>query len=103
MACPHSTIRRRLRAVSLPLLAAALVSSCAVKAPPDTAAIKEQALPALQTPAQWAVTTVPGVGAVVEGWLGRLAELTGAQSIVTEHPEHAVGSAGPCRFAVRWD
>ena len=52
-----------------PLVVATMVSSCGVKAPPDTAAIKEQALPALQTPAQWAVTTAPGVGAVVEGWL----------------------------------
>ena len=68
MASPNVTIRRRLRAVSVALLVALLVSGCAVKAPPDTVAIKEQALPALQTPAQWAVTA-PGVGAVVEGWL----------------------------------
>jgi NodT family efflux transporter outer membrane factor (OMF) lipoprotein len=69
MACPHITIRRRLRAVTAPLLVATMVSGCALKAPPDTAAIKEQALPGVQVPAQWAVTTVPGVGAVVEGWL----------------------------------
>ena len=69
MACLHTTVRRQLRAVAAPLVVATMVSSCAVKAPPDTAAIKEQALPALQTPAQWAVVAVPGVGAVVEGWL----------------------------------
>src|SRR6187431_1846068 len=69
MACPHSTTRRRLRAATAPLLVATMVSGCALKAPPDTAAIKEQALPGVQVPAQWAVTTVPGVGAVVEGWL----------------------------------
>ena len=45
-----------------------MMAGCALKAPPDTAAIKEQALPALQAPAQWAVAA-PGVGAVVEGWL----------------------------------
>ena len=70
MACPHSTIRRRLRAVATPLatgLVAAMVSGCALKAPPDAAAIKEQALPALQAPAQWTVAApgVPGVGAVI--------------------------------------
>ena len=32
---------------------AAMVAGCALKTPPDAAAIKEQALPALQTPAQW--------------------------------------------------
>ena len=61
------TLRRRLRA-ALSLLAAAAISSCAVKTPPDAAALREQALPALQSPAQWAVPA-PGVGAVVDGWL----------------------------------
>jgi NodT family efflux transporter outer membrane factor (OMF) lipoprotein len=69
MACQHLTLRRRLHAAAVPLVVATMVSSCGVKAPPDTAAIKEQALPALQTPPQWTVTAVPGVGAVVEGWL----------------------------------
>ena len=69
MACTLLMLRRRLLAAAGPLVVATMVSSCAVKAPPDTAAIKEQALPALQTPADWAVVRVPGVGAVVEGWL----------------------------------
>ena len=30
-----------------------MMSGCVLKTPPDAAAIKEQALPALQTPAQW--------------------------------------------------
>ncbi len=45
-----------------------MVASCALKTPPDAAAIKEQALPTLQTPAQW---TAPGAGAlgVADNWL----------------------------------
>ena len=66
MACPHITLHRRLLATGL---AAAVAAGCAVKAPPDTAAIKEQALPALQTPADWTHPGVPGAGAVVKGWL----------------------------------
>jgi multidrug efflux system outer membrane protein len=48
---------------------AAIAAACGLKAPPDTAAIKEQALPALQAPAEWPVNRGPGAGAVVEGWL----------------------------------
>jgi multidrug efflux system outer membrane protein len=74
MACPHLTIRRRLRAAATPLatgLVAAMISGCVLKNAPDTTAIKEQALPALQAPAEWTVAApgVPGVGAVVTGWL----------------------------------
>jgi NodT family efflux transporter outer membrane factor (OMF) lipoprotein len=70
MDCPHRTIRLTLRAVTAPLAVVVVttIAGCALKAPPDTAAIKEQALPALQTPADWTVNA-PGVGAVVEGWL----------------------------------
>jgi outer membrane protein, multidrug efflux system len=68
MASPHLTIRRRLRTVSAPLLVATMVAGCALKAPPDAGALKEQALPALQAPAEWPVTA-SGVGAVVDGWL----------------------------------
>ena len=74
MACPHLTIRRRLRAAATPLatgLVAAMISGCVLKNAPDATAIKEQALPALQAPAEWTVAApgVPGVGAVVTGWL----------------------------------
>ncbi len=43
-------------------------ASCALKAPPDAAAVKEQALPTLQTPAQF---TAPGAGAgsVSDNWV----------------------------------
>ena len=71
MACLHLTIRRRLRAAATPLatgLAAAMISGCVLKTAPDATAIKEQALPALQAPAEWSVAA-PGVGAVVTGWL----------------------------------
>lgn len=62
------TIRRRLRAAAVAIAATAMISGCALKTPPDTAAIKEQALPALEPPADWKVAA-PGVGAVVDGWL----------------------------------
>ena len=68
MACASGTIRFRLHSIGLALLAAAMVSGCALNAPPDTAAIKGQALPGLQTPADWKVSG-PGAGAVIEGWL----------------------------------
>ncbi len=71
MACPHLTIRRRLRHCAYPLAAGLLattIAGCALKSPPETAALKEQALPALQLPADW-VVTAPGTGAVVAGWL----------------------------------
>ena len=71
MARPRLTARRRLQAIAAPLatgLVATMVAGCALKKPPDAAAIKEQALPGLQTPAQW---TAPGAGAgaVADNWL----------------------------------
>jgi outer membrane protein, multidrug efflux system len=63
MACPHITLRRRLLATGL---AATVAAGCAVKAPPDAAAIKQQALPTLQTPAAW---TTSAAGTVTSGWL----------------------------------
>ena len=44
------------------------MAGCALKKPPDAAAIKEQALPTLKTPEQW---TAPGAGAgaVSDDWL----------------------------------
>jgi hypothetical protein len=54
------------------------------------------------------VTVDPGPGnrlvcALIEGWLMRLVELVGASSVLPEHPQHAVGAGGPCRFALRWE
>ena len=48
--------RCRLQAIAAPLaigLVATMVAGCALKTPPDAAAIKEQALPTMQMPAQW--------------------------------------------------
>jgi NodT family efflux transporter outer membrane factor (OMF) lipoprotein len=49
-------------------LAAALLAGCALKAPPERDEVREQALPNLAVPAQWAQ---PGgaAGAVSSGWL----------------------------------
>ena len=65
------TARRWLRPVAAPLatgLVATMLAGCALKTPPDAAAIKEQALPTMQPPAQW---TAPGAGpgAVADNWL----------------------------------
>jgi len=65
------TDRRRLQAFVTPLasaLLAAMVAGCALKKPPDAAAIKEQALPTLKSPAQWAAPGA-GAGAVSDNWL----------------------------------
>ena len=65
------TARRWLQASAAAVaigLMATMVAGCALKAPPDAAAIREQALPTLQAPAQW---TAPGAGAgvVADNWL----------------------------------
>jgi diguanylate cyclase (GGDEF)-like protein len=49
----------------------------------------------------------PGSGhrvlcALVEGWLLRLAELTGGRQAAIEHPEHTKDGTGACRFRMRW-
>ena len=58
------TARRWLHATTAPLaaglVAAMMIAGCALKTPPDAAAIKEQALPTLQIPAAW---TAAGAGA----------------------------------------
>ncbi len=70
MARSRSTARRRLRSIAA-IVATGLVATmagCALKKPPDAAAIKEQALPALQTPAQWTAAGA-GAGTVSDNWL----------------------------------
>jgi multidrug efflux system outer membrane protein len=84
--------RRRLQAIAAPLatglvaMVATMNAGCVLKKPPDAAAVKEQALPAVQTPAQW---TAPGAGAgnVSDNWLAsfRDDQLTAA---VTEAIAH---------------
>jgi outer membrane protein, multidrug efflux system len=76
MACRHITFRRRLLPAGLAITMAA---GCAVKSPPDAAALKEQALPTVQTPAGW---TSPTVGAVVDGWLATFQDEQLAAAVV---------------------
>ena len=71
---PPPRLRRgfaRLQAIAASFaigLVATMLAGCALKAPPDAAAVKEQALPTLQTPAQF---TAPGAGAgsVSDNWV----------------------------------
>jgi outer membrane protein, multidrug efflux system len=69
----HVSVRGRHLASASPLVAAlvaTLVAGCALKKAPDTAAIKEQALPALRTPGQWAKAgAVAQAGTVSDNWL----------------------------------
>jgi NodT family efflux transporter outer membrane factor (OMF) lipoprotein len=72
MACRHSSHRRRLtgrtRAILLALASATLLPTigCALKQPPDAAAIKEQSMPAVKVPPQWSGLES---GAVADNWL----------------------------------
>ena len=45
------------------------MAGCALKTPPDAAAIKEQALPGVQTPAQWTAPGAARAGTVSDNWL----------------------------------
>ncbi len=70
MARLRSNARPPLRSIAA-LVATGLVATmagCAVKKPPDAAAIKEQALPGLQTPAQWTAAGA-GAGTVSDNWV----------------------------------
>ena len=65
--------RRRspwIQRLSVPLAAAALtiLAACALKKPPDAAAIKESALPTVTLPAQWTAAGA-GAGTVADNWL----------------------------------
>ena len=63
------TVPRRCQAIAVVVAAlAAAMSGCALKTPPDTAAIKEQALPAVQAPAQFSGAGATAA-AVADGWL----------------------------------
>src|SRR6185369_9547762 len=71
MARSRPTTRRPLRPL-VTLLAGGLVTTlgagCALKAPPDATAIKEQALPGMQPPAAWTAAGA-GSGLVANNWL----------------------------------
>ena len=64
MACPHITLRRRLLATGL---VTTMAAGCALKSPPDAAAIKGQSMESVKVPVEWPVAT--HVGAVVDGWI----------------------------------
>ncbi len=71
MTPPRLSAGRRLQAAVASLataLVATMVAACALKKPPDAAGIKEQALPTLQTPAQWTGAGA-GAGEVSDNWL----------------------------------
>jgi outer membrane protein, multidrug efflux system len=83
------TARRRVQAMATLLasgLVATLLAACALKPPPDTATIKEQALPGLEAPAQWTARGA-GAGGVTDGWLAsfRDEQLTAAVNEAIAH------------------
>src|SRR5688572_32064380 len=89
MARPDMTVRRRLQVLAIPLvsgLVATLVAGCVLKDPPDTAAIKAEALPELQMPTQF-VEAGAAAGSVAEGWLAsfRDDQLTAAVAEAIAH------------------
>jgi diguanylate cyclase (GGDEF)-like protein len=58
-------------------------------------------------PGRMKVAVDPGpphrlVCAVIEGWLGRLVELSGGTDVVIDHPDHDATGAAACGFALRW-
>jgi outer membrane protein TolC len=57
------------RLVAAIVALAALTSACALKAPPDPADLRRQALPNLQLPERWATDGAEGAP-VTAGWLG---------------------------------
>ena len=72
---PLPRLRRgfaRLQAMAVPLatalVAVSTVAGCGLKKPPDAAALKEQALPTLQTPTDWTAKGA-GSGAVSDNWV----------------------------------
>ena len=70
---PRSRVnaRRRLQAIGALLatgVVATMVAGCALKTPPDAAAVKEEALPTVQPPAQWTAAGT-GAGNVSDNWL----------------------------------
>jgi outer membrane protein, multidrug efflux system len=68
---PHVLSRRRVRSLPDVALTAGVLlfsASCALKTPPDAAAIKESALPGVTLPGQWTAAGA-GAGAVADNWL----------------------------------
>ena len=62
------------RRLALPLAAMVAVAwGCVLKSPPDTAALKADALPAVQVPSAWTATATGSVAAA-DNWLGSFAD-----------------------------
>jgi NodT family efflux transporter outer membrane factor (OMF) lipoprotein len=69
---PSVPTRRRVRTVVTAALAAGVTATaigCALKDPPDAAALKEQALPGLHAPAQYTAAGARVAAASVDNWL----------------------------------
>ena len=86
---PLLSASRRLKAIAVPFaagLVATMVAGCVLNSPPDTAALKELALPGFPTPAQWAEAP-PGTGQVAHNWLAtfRDDQLTAAVAEALAH------------------
>src|SRR5688500_2569767 len=59
---------------AVPLVAwVALTAGCALKPPPDTVALKAEALPTIHLPPAWSATASGGVAAAA-GWLASFAD-----------------------------
>lgn len=82
MACSHLSLRRRLLAAGL---ATTVAAGCALKAPPDTATIKAEAMPTMPPPARWAAADA--ASPVADGWLAtfRDDQLTAAVAEAIAH------------------
>jgi NodT family efflux transporter outer membrane factor (OMF) lipoprotein len=63
--CSQPAVRR---SAALAALGLTLSAGCALKKPPDAAAIKEEALPGLMLPGQWTAAGA-GAGMVADNWL----------------------------------
>ncbi len=86
MTCLRSIARRRLRPVAAPLgvgLVAAMMSGCVLNSPPDTAELKEQALPQVKVPEQWALAPAAGAtpGAAADNWLAAFNDAALAKAV----------------------
>src|SRR5687767_10397610 len=82
MVCPHLSLRRRLLAIGV---AIAVTAGCALKAPPDAAAIRVEALPLVHSEVQWPASSA--TDPVGDGWLAtfRDDELTKAVAEALVH------------------
>ena len=98
MARLRSTRCRGLQAVASALATGLLTTAggCALKMPPDAAAIKEQALPTVQTPAQWAVAG-GGAGTVADNWLATFGDDQLAAAVAEALAHNADLRAGAAR------